>query len=333
MANAVVSESALRELLTEALENDGAMGYDADAPIVPNAVVDRVSIQLDIDPVELRHLPKNKNELIIMVRNLLDDLPDDQSGEMYKKIRDVFSGNDTGTRDFAKGQTFKSNVTPDINQARNLQRDPNKMENKNISSVIKRIVEEVMGGEKFMKIGGQRFDPLDPEQETPEDEVKFIKDDGLDDGPFGDDELSDSAWDPESPDEDDDEDDDSPKKRKSRAGLEIGAYGVDGDTLEKIGEEMGFTKEAAKKAIETAMERFKALHTMDDEERAELVLGGVNDYIDMLGDTGELSDEEEEFMRIHPKVVAMSDNFREFFSKYVKRATREMRADTQDDEF
>jgi hypothetical protein len=368
MANAVVSESALRELLSEALENDGAMGYDAEPPIVPNAATDRTTLQLDADPVELRHVPRTKNELIIMVRNLLDDVPDDQSGELYKKIRDVFAGDDTGTRDFAGGHEVKNNVTPDINQARNLQRNPNKMENKkSISSVIKSIVEDAMSGmsmsahpsagasppasadddldeadpthpnekRKKVNLAGSVYDPDDPEHMEDPDAPKFFRDDGGEEGPFGDDELSDSAWDPELPDGDDDDDDDeegSEKgKRKSRAGLEIGAYGVDGITLEKIGEELGFTKEAAKKAIETAMERFKVLHEMEPEDRDELVLVGVSDYINMLGKTGEMTEEEEEFMRLHPKVVAMSDNFRDFFSKYVKRATREMRADTQDD--
>jgi hypothetical protein len=291
-----------------------------------------------------------------MVRNLLEEIPDDQSGEMYKRIRDIFTGNDTGTRDFAKGREFKANVTPDINQARNLQRDPNKMENKkNITSVIKQIVEEAMedttslpssdentpkksGKKSAMSLSGRWYDPEDSEDlPGPMGDDMFVKDDGLEDGPFGDDELTDSAWDPDLPgsdldDEDDEDEDLNPKKRKSRAGLEIGAYGVDGMTLEKIGEELGFTKEAAKKAIETAMERFKVLHTMEPEDRDELVLVGVNDYIDMLGKTGEMTQEEEEFMRLHPKVVAMSDNFRDFFSKYVKRAAREQRADTQDDE-
>lgn len=351
MANAVVSESALRDLLSEALENDGAMGYDAEPPIVPNAATDRTTLQLDTDPVELRHVPRSKNELIIMVRNLLDDVPDDQSGELYKKIRDIFKGDDTGTRDFAGAHAMKTKVTPDINQARDLQRDPNKMENKkSISSVIKSIVEDAMAGmspapamsteldeadptsKKRMGLGGQMFDPEDPDQQEPEDDIKFVKDDGLEDGPFGDDELSDSSWDPDMPGDDDDDDDDvGEKKRKSRAGLEIGAYSVDGMTLEKIGEELGFTKEAAKKAIETAMERFKVLHMMEPEDRDELVLVGVSDYINMLAKTGEMTEEEEEFMRLHPKVVAMSDNFRDFFSKYVKRAAREMRADTQDD--
>jgi hypothetical protein len=366
MANAVVSESALRELLSEALENDGAMGYDAEPPIVPNPATDRTTLQLDADPVELRHVPRTKNELIIMVRNLLDDVPDDQSGELYKKIRDIFAGDDVGTRDFAGGHEVKNNVTPDINQARNLQRDPNKMENKkSISSVIKSIVEDAMGGAAMsapmagsppvsgadddldeadpkdpkktaMSLAGRWYDPEDPEDRPgPMGDPEFVKDLGGEEGPFGDDELSDSAWDPELPggdlDDDDDEEGGEKGKRKSRAGLEIGAYGVDGMTLEKIGEELGFTKEAAKKAIETAMERFKVLHEMEPEDRDELVLVGVSDYINMLGKTGEMTEEEEEFMRLHPKVVAMSDNFRDFFSKYVKKAAREMRADTQDD--
>jgi hypothetical protein len=365
MANAVVSESALRELLSEALENDGAMAYDAEPPVVPNAAMDRTTLQLDADPVELRHVPRTKNELIIMVRNLLEDVPDDQSGELYKKIRDIFAGDDTGTRDFAGGHAVKNNATPDINQARNLQRDPNKMENKkSLSNVIKSIIENAMGGAAMsapmtgspsvsvdddldeadpkdpkktaVSGAGRWYDPEDPDERPgPIGDEMFVKDDGLEDGPFGDDELSDSAWDPELPggdiDDDDDEESGEKGKRKSRAGLEIGAYGVDGMTLEKIGEELGFTKEAAKKAIETAMERFKVLHMMEPEDRDELVLVGVSDYINMLGKTGEMSEEEEEFMRLHPKVVAMSDNFRDFFSKYVKRATREMRADTQDD--
>jgi hypothetical protein len=45
-----------------------------------------------------------------------------------------------------------------------------------------------------------------------------------------------------------------------------------------------------------------------------------------------MDDEEESFMRQHPEHVAASETFREFFSKYVKRAAREERADSQDDE-
>lgn len=327
MANVVVNKSALRELLSEALDNNGAMGHDADPPVVPNAVVDRTTIQLDADPVELRHLPKTKNELLIMVRNLLDDVDDDQSGELYKKIKDIVSDDEVGETDFARATRDRPPVTPDINQARELQRDPMKMENKkNISNVIKMIVESELDKKKSSKVDIKTkadLDPIDWEDNS---------------GALSDEDEIDSDWDPESylkskeEEEDDDDEDDSPKKRKSRAGLEIGAYGVDGDTLEKIGSELGFTKEAAKKAVETAMERFKVLHLMEPEDRDELVLTGVSDYVDLLTTSGELDSEEEQFMRANPKVVAMSDTFRDFFSKYVKRAARNLRADHQDDE-
>lgn len=331
MTNVIVSESALRELLSEALDNSGAMGHDSDPPVVPNAVVDRTSIQLDADPVELRHLPKTKSELLIMVRNLLDGVDDDQSGELYKKIKDIVSDEEVGEKDFAMATRDRPPITPDINQAIELQRDPIKMENKkNISSVIKMIVESELDKKKSSKVDIKTkadledLEPLDWEDDS---------------GALDDEDETDSDWDPESymkakeeEEEDDDDEDESPKKRKSRAGLEIGAYGVDGDTLEKIGSELGFTKEAAKKAVETAMERFKVLHLMEPEERDELVLTGVSDYVDLLTTSGELDAEEEQFMRANPKVVALSDTFRDFFSKYVKKAARNLRADHQDDE-
>jgi hypothetical protein len=334
----VVSDSALRELLVEALENQGAMDYDADPPIVPNPGMDRTTLQLDVDAIEIRHLPRTKGELLIMVRNLLDNVADDQSSELYKKIKDVMSNQQVGKSDFAGAAAAKNSPIPDVKQVANLQRDPNKMENKkSISNIIKSIVEAEMGmGKKRMTLGGAMVDPEDPETFDDPNEPKFLGGKESDSGPFDDEEdETASDWDPEPLGGDldaDDEDEDKPKKRKGRAGLDIGAYGVDGETLEKIGASLGFTQEAAKKAVETAMERFKALHVMDPDKRAELVVTGVNDYIDMLAKSGEMTEEEEEFMRLHPKVVAMSDTFRDFFSKYVKRATRELRADSQDDE-
>ncbi len=282
----VIDQAALVELLREALENKGAMEYDAAAPVVPNAVVDRPSIQLDVDPVDVKHLPRSKNEMIVMVRSLLDNVDDDQSGELYSKIKDLVSKRETQVVTSPQSTGNQGIAT---------------MENKRISDMVMMIVEAELGKSRR----GKSSDEEEVEVEDEED-----------------------VWDADK--EADEEEAEEEKQKKGRG--EIGAYGVDGDTLEKIGEEMGFTKEAAKKAVETAMERFKALYTMDDAERGELVLTGINDYIDFLATSGEMSSEEESFMRLHPKVVAASDSFRDFFSKYVKRATRSMRADSQDDE-
>ena len=352
MGKAVVSESALRELLKEALDNVGAMGHDASPPVTPNAVVDRTSMELDFDPIEVKQLPRTKNELIVMVRNLLDGVDDDQSGELYKKIKAYISGDDAGKKDFGKAQALPPNTNP-------VDRSTTKMkqESKGLVEAIRNIVEAELAealpfgfGKGKMGLGGQFSHPHD-EEEGPHDD--FLARGGSADDEMKangtvnfnpDEDISDpeeleavlakmtkSAWDPED-DEDEVEVAPAPKgSPKKRVDLGTG-YGVDGDTFEKIGEKMGFTPEAAKKAVAVAMERFKVLHSMDPDDLEDMVLSGVDEYVDMLAKTGEMTDEEESFMRQHPEHVASSETFREFFSKYVKRAVRDDRADSQDDD-
>lgn len=353
MGKAVVSESALRELLREALDNVGAMGLDAGAPVTPSAVVDRTSMELDFDPVEVKTLPRTRNELIVMVRNLLDTVDEDQSGELYKKIKTLVAGDEAGTKDFGKAKELPPGTNPVDRSTTTM-----KNESKNLVEAIRNIVEETLAealpfgfGKGKMKLGGQFENPLDDEEGPPEPDFQLLggsmdderKADGSvnfnpDEDIIFDDEkeamlakMTKSAWDPED-EEDEDEAPAAPKgSPKKRVDLGTG-YGVDGDTFEKIGEKLGFTPEAAKKAVATAMERFKVLHDMDPDDLEDMVLTGVDEYVDMLAKTGEMTDEEESFMRQHPEHVAASETFREFFSKFVKRAVRDDRADSQDDE-
>jgi len=354
MSKAVVSESALRELLREALDNTGAMSYDAAPPVAPSAVVDRTSMELDFDPVEVKALPKKKDELLIMVRNLLDKVEDDQAPELYKAIKNLVGGDKTGEKDYGKAQELPPNINP-------VDRSEIPMMKKNESKLvdaIKNIVEEALSealpfgfGKGKMKLGGQFEHPLDSEEGPEEPDFRSlggsVDDEFKADGTVNfnpDEDISDpeeleqvlarmtkSAWDPE-----DDADDDVPapaEKGSPKKRVDLGTgYGVDGDTFEKIGEKMGYTPEAAKKAVSTAMERFKVLHGMDPDDLEDLVLTGVDEYITVLSKTGELTDEDIKFLKQHPDHVSSSESFREFFSKYVKRAVRDDRADSQDDE-
>jgi hypothetical protein len=286
MSKAVVSESALRELLREALDNVGAMSIDAAAPVTPSAVIDRTTIELDFDPIEVKSLPRNKNELIVMVRNLLDSVEDDQSSELYKNIKSVISGDKAGKKDFGKAQELSSNVNPINRSNMNMKRESK------LVDAIKNIVEEALsealpfgfGKGKFTLGGG--FQHPDDEEEGPQDDFRArggsvddeFKSDGTANFDANEDitdpeeldavlaKMTKSAWDPE--DEDDDETPVVPATKaspKKRVDLGTG-YGVDGDTYEKIGEKMGFTPEAAKKAVATASERFKVLHNMDPDD-------------------------------------------------------------------
>lgn len=354
VAKAVVSESAIRELLREALGNKGAMGHDAGAPVTPNPVVDRTSMELDFDPIEVKALPRTKNELIVMVRNLLDKVDDDQSGELYKKIKGLIGGDEAGKKDYGKAQELPPNVNPVDRSTMTMKKN----ESKQLVDAIKSIVEEALQealpfgfGKGKMGLGGQ-WKRREDEEEGPEDDYRArggsVDDEFKANGEVNfnpDDDISDpeeleavlakmtkSAWDPED-DEDEEEKPTAPKgSLKKRVDLGTG-YGVDGDTFEKIGEKMGYTPEAAKKAVGTAMERFKVLHSMDPDDLEDLVLTAVDEYITLLAKTGELTDEEIKFMKQHPDHVAESESFRDgVLAKYVKRAVRAERADSQDDD-
>ncbi len=578
MARPVVSESALRELLREALENVDARGHDAPAPAVtPNPAMDRASLELDLNPIEVRHVPRGKNELIIMVRNLLDTTDDEQSGELYKKIKSLIGGDDTGKKDFAKATELPPSDASDAVSYRSNDMKKNNMGEATLADAIRDIVQEALaenetvdkpvtslgeairhiaaealeeakkkgkkglpdsfkknlfkkkgkakneadglpekglptkgkkktktsdfgGGslaeairdiaanvlseadeiEELVRLGGkdshairqstpvgsgavaaqaknqksrdwvakdfaakkaaarggdtgmaagmrktvsqagapqtadrlgktamaqnpgrgglvadesdnlEEFDEMD---EANYDAAvaeadgklpwgfgkgKFMGHGGFDTSRPGDEndlegppsdtfrarggsaedefnadgtinfdpnedisdpeeleavlaKLTKSAWDPE--DDDDGEAPAAPAGKKSpKPRIDAGTgYGVDGDTFEKIGEKLGFTPEAAKKAVAVAQERFKVLHDMDPDDMAELVMTGVDEYIGMLAKTGELDDADVKYLHDNGDQVENSDNFREFFSKFVKRAAREQRADTQDD--
>lgn len=456
-ARAVVSEAALRELLREALSNVGAMGHDAPPPVEPNPSMDRPSLELDFDPIEVKAVPRNRNELVIMVRNLLDGVDDDQSGELYKKIKALVGGDQAGTKDFAKAAklpspdkyyvaddnkgstdmknmgesklieawaiwvddpshpahsgylkigedgellTFNSPQEANAYAAQNVKNGRSRVdrvdENIDVTAnvggarkkvialrskgesklveAIKRIITEVgetadddapaskvwkgpsrrpyIGQGTKMGLGGQIHNPAH-EEEGPFDD--FVSRGGSasdemrrdmspsfnpDEDIIDDDErdaalaaLTKSAWDP---DEDDDNDAlaAAPTGKKSpKPRVDVGTgYGVDGETYEKIGEKLGFTKEAAKKAVSIAMERFKALHDLGPDELADMVEEGVDEYIAMLTKTGELTPEDVKFLHDNAEQVTDSDSFREYFAKYVKKLVREERADTQDDD-
>jgi len=590
VTKSVVSESALRELLREALSNTDAMSHDAPEPaITPNPAMDRTSLELDLNPIEIRHAPRSKNELIVMVRNLLDTVDDEQSGELYKKIKSLVGGDEVGKKDFGKARELPSSTDATntrstdmtdkkIGESMNLAdvvRDivtealpsndddddddwftkddyedrfatlPGKTEKpvKNLGEAIRQIAGEALeeakkkkgnpfafGGGKFKanqfkkkgtktknesdgdkpfpgkatkhnpsSFGGGslaeairdiaaealaeapvRINPRDvasqaggisrqrPDGSTPlpgdrnaaardvhkmraaratdssgsahdavskmadaagasrvagrnatkRDNIRGVDEmdefdemDELDEAnydaamteadgdhklPFGfgkgkfmgsggfdtsrpedddfegppsktfaalggssdDDFRADGSlnfdpnediiddeekqtyldslskntdWDPE---ESDDDDNDAPKGKKGspKPRIDIGTgYGVDGETYEKISEKLGFTPEGAKKAVGIALERFKILHDMDPNDLAELVMTGVDDYIQMLTKTGELDAGDIKYLHDNADVVAYSDEFRDFFSKFVKRAVRAYRADTQDD--
>jgi hypothetical protein len=106
------------------------------------------------------------------------------------------------------------------------------------------------------------------------------------------------------------------------------ATDVDGDNLQAIAKDLGFSVSGAKQAVDKAMLKAQFLASLNDADRDFLVMSAVKEYIVMLEDAIDPSDPEAptaddiQLMYDHPEIVATLDDFRYFLHKYVKRAAR-----------
>ena len=96
---------------------------------------------------------------------------------------------------------------------------------------------------------------------------------------------------------------------------------VSGASFKEIAAEMGYASESgAKQAVEKALEKAQFVGGMDPDELQILVLTTMNDYVEYLRKSGELTGADVELMKSHPTITAELDGFREFLSKALKKA-------------
>jgi hypothetical protein len=97
---------------------------------------------------------------------------------------------------------------------------------------------------------------------------------------------------------------------------------LEGEPLETIAKEVGVSKERVRQLVPLAMERFKDLHPDAEgpatKELEDTVSLAVEDYIDYLKGSGELSLQDVWLLRSHPELIADLDEFRDkFLPKYL----------------
>lgn len=135
---------------------------------------------------------------------------------------------------------------------------------------------------------------------------------------------------PNLPDEESGESEKDPSKYKfgghQHAHQEIGSLGqVGGASFEDIAKAADMSVSGAKQAVDKALLRFKFLHQamQDDPEAVEImVLTAMNDYINMLNKTGELTAADVQLMKDHPDVVRELDGFRDYLHNTIKRTMK-----------
>lgn len=96
---------------------------------------------------------------------------------------------------------------------------------------------------------------------------------------------------------------------------------VGGASFKDIAADLGFASESgAKQAVDRALEKVKSRIMMDPDEMEIATLTAMNDYIEMLKKTGELSSADVQLLKSHPDIVRELDGFREFLDKALSKA-------------
>jgi hypothetical protein len=95
---------------------------------------------------------------------------------------------------------------------------------------------------------------------------------------------------------------------------------VEGASLPDIAKALGLKSHGKLQSqIDTALDKARFFVAMDPDEKQIMFLGAMNDYIDHLRSSGELTPADVQLLKDHPDMVADLDGFREFLDDYYKK--------------
>lgn len=310
-----VSETALRELVREALNNQkfgSVIVEDNDAVVNVSNVVD--SSAAVTDPGDPNYVPNNRVELQVAIKALSDDLPDEKVPDVYQKLVGAL------------------NVSKEKNEVES--EDKMKKEETKVESIVRAAIRKHLQEQesitqayppprKFSKKPknfGPVVGPLPPVQKIPAgvhggeynrradkqkaDLQKALKKTNIEDD-FGGGKSADEAL---------------PKGPKNTMMTD-----VSGASFQEIADELGFSVAGAKQAVDKALQKAQWVGSMSEtnpEDLEIIVLTSMNDYIKMLSKTGELSAADIQLMKDHPDIVRELDGFREFLDRAVRKARK-----------
>jgi hypothetical protein len=303
MAQVTVSEEALRELVREALDG-GHLGDltmpEEEEPVNVNDVVDPSAAVTD--PVNPCFVPQTKPELDVALKQLTKDVPVDDVPKFYKAVRAVHDAELAQTEENAEMKKAAQGGTEQVEEAvRRAVRRMIRQMNEAPADLppVKKIPPGVHGAEYMRRL-----------EKTKADLGKAFRGGGADDRP--------------EPDEDEAAVDE-PKKRRAYKSTALGSMAdVEGASFEQIAKELEFSVAGAKQAVDKALEKARwAATEIDPDDLEILVLTTMNDYINMLAKTGELSAADVQLMKDHPDIVRELDGFREYLSKTIRRKRKE----------
>lgn len=280
-----VTKTALCEFIKEALNGQIEGGSETN-PVKINNVVDQ---QAPItDPTDRDFIPQNQQELSSAISKLVKSIDDEDVSDVYNDIVKSFD------QQKEKVDMKKTSVTETV-----------------VRNHIKKLIREMFDDELDNELSGEDLTSLKKSKRAKREEEEDLDDDKLS------------------------------KKKKN-----LSVADIEGGNLKDIAKEFGGSVAGAKRVTDVALDKakggFELLQTDGTEiiERlkeedpeigeiidqfeaeygasklAALLALAVDNYIDDISDTGEVTDADVELLRKNPTIVADLDNFREYFHKY-----------------
>ena len=346
-----VSEAALRDLIRESLSTSEDRWTPLDdleeLPVLVNPSLDSNLGGVDGGVVDVQFVPHDKTEFEVAVKSLTKTLPDDKIATLYKRFRDLVKdveGEDSECGCETHGgveEMKKTNVPSRTAIEETIRKMVRKViaeelgaekKDDDVAPISRKPVQALAGAkgvgrfakpedlEKFLAVGS---DIEDDEPLAPEDRLahrrQVDREEGFDVDPWDTadvDALTTSDWDPEEPDS---EPSAAPEKKgRGKLGHGVG-HGEHGKDFDTIATELGFSPAGVKRLEHVALAKLSYMLDLGPEESGKLVLDAVDEYITKLAKSGELTEEEVNFMYDNGDMVAELDGFREFLHAVIRK--------------
>lgn len=341
-----VSEKALRDLIRESLstsEDKWTPLEDLDdLPVLVNPSLDSSLGKIDGDVIDVQFVPHDKTEFEVAVKSLTKNIPDEMIATLYRKFRDLVDDVEGEEPECGYDDTHG-----DVKEMKKRVATSKVAIEETIRKMVRKALSEILKEEPKVPItlaGGKRRGPISAATEDEIDDILVTK--SLLDDPSGWEDVPDpesraahrkmvdreegldfdtwdtsdvdaetaSDWDPE----DEDEKSGPEKKGRGKIGHGVG-HGEHGKDFETIAQELGFSPAGIKRLEHVALAKLTYMMDLGPEDASRLVLDAVDDYILKLAKSGELSEEEVNYMYDHGDMVAELDGFREHLHAVIRK--------------
>lgn len=280
----IVSEKAVREYIREMMASP-APGWQTTGDLSVNAV--EVSAVVDpsaavTNPGNPNFVPKNRAELRSALSAMVDGISDNDAADFYAALQ---------------GAAAETKEEEDMSK-----------EDKKVEEAIRKTIRKMLSEAGPWRDTGMSYSG--PMTDKPGVKAGFVECEACD----GEGILDDGT---------------DCKVCKGKGALPSGKRknvmqtDVGGASFKEIAKEMGYaTESGAKQAVDKALEKAKFVAGLPPEDLQIITLTAMNDYIDFLNKSGELTSADVQLMKDHPAIVSELEGFREFLEKSLKRAMK-----------